>query len=235
MLVAKDVHKTYFLGETTVHALGGVSLSVEPAEFLALAGASGSGKTTLLNLFGCLDVPSSGLFFFQGTGIQKLTEEERDHFRATKIGFIFQTFNLLPVLTAQENVEYPLLILNCSKKERQERARESLVRVGLEKCLGQRPNQLSGGQRQRVAIARAMVKRPSIVLADEPTANLDKKTATEVLDLMQDLNVREGVTFVFSSHDPLVLSRASRIFYLSDGVEVKENQYHQRVALERAV
>src|SRR4051794_21397901 len=118
MLVAKDVHKTYFLGETTVHALGGVSLTVEPAEFLALAGASGSGKTTLLNLFGCLDVPSSGQISFQGTNIQRLTEEERDRFRAVKIGFIFQTFNLLPVLTALENVEYPLLILNCSKKER---------------------------------------------------------------------------------------------------------------------
>jgi putative ABC transport system ATP-binding protein len=224
LLVAKEVVKNYQLGETIVRALRGVSLSVDSQEFLALAGTSGSGKTTLLNLFGCLDVPTLGKVLFQGTDIQSLSEQSRDHLRAVKIGFIFQTFNLLPVLTALENVEYPLMILNQSRKERRERAREALVRVGLEKVLNQRPAQMSGGQRQRVAIARAIVKNPSVILADEPTANLDKRTATEVLDLMQGLNSQEKVTFVFSSHDPLVLGRASRVFHLSDGVAVGDMQ-----------
>lgn len=214
---AHEIVRTFQLGEHTHYALQGINLVVERNDFLAIAGPSGSGKTTLLNILGCIDRPSEGEIFVEGIPVRFLSHDALANFRAQKIGFVFQTFNLIPTLTALENVEYPLLMLNVPAKERQERARAILSRVGLDRFEKNKPNQLSGGQRQRVAIARAVVKNPSLVLADEPTANLDKKTANEVLDLMQSLHQDNKTTFVFSSHDPLVLARTRRIFNISQG------------------
>jgi putative ABC transport system ATP-binding protein len=219
-LHAQQVSKTYLLGQTQVHALRQIDLEVKEHEFLALAGTSGSGKTTLLNLFGCIDKPSTGKIFVDGTDVSGMGSDQLAHFRSQKIGFIFQTFNLLPILSAEENVEYPLLLNHTPVHERKRLVSDALAKVGLGKFADHRPDQLSGGQRQRVAIARALVKNPRIILADEPTANLDKKTAMEILQLMKNLNQSEGVTFVFSTHDSLVLSLASRIYRMSDGQHV---------------
>lgn len=220
ILSAEKIHKRYPLGKTEVHAIRNVTLEVAEGEFLALAGSSGSGKTTLLNLLGCIDRPTAGEIRVDGQLTSELDKKELALFRSEKLGFVFQTFNLLPVLSALENVEYPLLLLGVPASERQARAHDALKKVGLGKFEDHRPDQLSGGQRQRVAIARALVKSPRIILADEPTANLDKKTAAEVLEIMQKLNAEEGVTIVFSSHDSLVLSRARRVFWMSDGEQV---------------
>jgi putative ABC transport system ATP-binding protein len=222
-LQAQGVSKTYLLGQTEVHALKQIDLEVQEKEFLALAGTSGSGKTTLLNLFGCIDRPSIGKILVDGTDVSGMGSDELAHFRSRKIGFIFQTFNLLPILSAEENVEYPLLLNHTPASERKRLVSDALGKVGLSRFADHRPDQLSGGQRQRVAIARALVKCPRIILADEPTANLDKKTAMEVLQLMKTLNQSEGVTFVFSTHDSLVLSLASRVFHMSDGQEVNSH------------
>lgn len=220
VLEAINVHKRYRLGKLEVDALRGINLAIESREFFALAGSSGSGKTTLLNLFGCIDLPSSGSILVQKKDPSTLSPNDRAHLRARSIGFIFQTFNLLPVLSALENVEYPLLLLGHSSSERKELGLKALERVGLSKRAHNRPDQLSGGERQRVAIARALIKNPAIILADEPTANLDRKNAEGVLDLMRDLNEKDGLTFVFSSHDPLVLSRAKRVFHMQDGIGI---------------
>jgi len=225
-LEANGVSKHYRLGEIDVPALSGIDLKVSSGDFLAIAGSSGSGKTTLLNLLGCLDRPSAGTIFVEGRDTKTLSADTLAKLRAEKIGFIFQTFNLLPVLTAAENIEYPLLLLGVSPSDRERRVREALEKVALDRFGHHRPAQLSGGQRQRVAVARAMVKNPRVVLADEPTANLDKHTALGILDLMHDLNQREGVTFVFSSHDPLILSRASHVLYLSDGQTIAAPEGH---------
>ena len=216
---AKDVTRVYSLGEHLLHALNGVSIEVMPGDFLAIAGPSGSGKTTLLNMLACIDRPSSGEIFVEGIPTRLLGPDALADFRSKKIGFIFQTFNLIPTLSALENVEYPLLLQGVTNPERKARSIDALKRVGLASFLNHRPSQLRGGQRQRVAIARAIVKKPLLVLADEPTANLDKKTANEVLDLMQDLHAEARVTFVFSSHDSLVLNRAQKIVPLIDGKE----------------
>jgi putative ABC transport system ATP-binding protein len=222
ILATHELSKFYRLGEVDVLALCGINLSINEGDFLAIAGSSGSGKTTLLNLLGCLDRPSQGKVLVEGKDTACLSPNELSHLRAGKIGFIFQTFNLFPVLTAAENVEYPLLLLKTPKGERQRLVKDALAKVGLERFQHHLPAQLSGGQRQRVAIARAMVKAPRVVLADEPTANLDKQTARGILDLMHDLNLRDRVTFVFSSHDPAILSRASRVIYLSDGKQTTQ-------------
>jgi len=214
---AKNLAKSYRLGNRDVWALGGVSFTIEKGEFLAFVGSSGSGKTTLLNLLGAIDVQTRGQLEVHGKDLSSLSDLELAKFRSRELGFVFQTFNLLPVLSALENVEYPLLHRRLRKDEGRERARRILERVGLDKHENHRPDQLSGGQRQRVAIARALVHGPQLVIADEPTANLDKKTAGEILDLMRDLNNETGVTFVFSTHDPLIISRASRTIELSDG------------------
>lgn len=219
-LYAQQVSKTYLLGQTEVHALKQIELEVKEHEFLALAGTSGSGKTTLLNLFGCIDQPTKGKIFVDGTDVSSMNSDELAHFRSKKIGFIFQTFNLLPILSAEENVEYPLLLNQTPVHDRKRLVADALAKVGLSKYADHRPDQMSGGQRQRVAIARALVKNPRIILADEPTANLDKKTAMEILQLMKHLNQSEGVTFVFSTHDSLVLSLASRIYRMSDGQHI---------------
>ncbi len=220
VLSARDVSKTYLMESVEVPALTDIHLEVASGEFLALAGSSGSGKTTLLNLFGGLDVPSSGEIFIDGVRAASLSDDVLSEFRSERIGFVFQTFNLLPVLTALENVEYPLRLLKVPAEQRAIMAREALSRVGLEKHMSHRPGQMSGGQRQRVAIARALVKKPRVILADEPTANLDKKTAQEILGLMQELNRVDGITFVFSTHDQAVLKMATRVFWMSDGRHV---------------
>jgi putative ABC transport system ATP-binding protein len=216
VVVAEQVTKSYSMGSEAITPLKAVDLTVERGEFLALSGSSGSGKTTFLNLIGGIDVPSSGHIRVDGVGLHELKADQLARFRAHKIGFIFQTFNLIPTLSALENVEYPLVLLGMRPAERRALALESLQRVGLEKHLKHRPGQMSGGQRQRVAIARAMVKSPLLVLADEPTANLDAKTAKEILDLMAVLNKTMGTTFVFSTHDARILERASRIYKVGE-------------------
>ena len=215
-VVVRDVSKTYRLGKVTVTALDGVSLAVKAGEFLAVAGPSGSGKTTLLNLIGCLDTPTSGQVAIDGEAISGLSPGRRADLRARKLGFVFQTFNLIPVLTAWENVEYPLL-LQRGRGDVAARVRAALEHVGLADRARHRPPELSGGQQQRVAIARALVTEPALVLADEPTANLDSRTGHEIIELMRRLNRERGTTFVFSTHDPRIVNVADRVLEISDG------------------
>ena len=218
MLVeAVGLSKTYRLGAATVPAVRDVTLSIDRGEFVALQGPSGSGKTTLLNLFGLLDRPDSGTVTVEGKDGEALSENARSDLRRDRFGFVFQTFNLIPVLSAEENVAYPMVIAGVADPERRERAREMLQAVGLGDKFGVRPDLLSGGQRQRVAIARALANRPAIVFADEPTANLDSHTAEEILDLMRGINDSSGVAFLFATHDPRVVARARRVLRLHDG------------------
>lgn len=214
----EHVYKDYLLGDQKVQALKDITLSFDPGVFLAIAGPSGSGKTTLLNLIGCIDTPSSGKIFINDQDVSGRTADELADLRSRTIGFIFQTFNLLPVLSAAENVEYPLLQRrDVSESERKKRVDYFLDIVGLSKFSGHRPNQLSGGQRQRVAIARALAILPSIVLADEPTANLDHHTGEEILTLMKQINRAFNTTFIFSTHDKRVIARADRLVRVEDG------------------
>ena len=217
----ENVFKRYRLGEQDVTALTDVTLSIEPGVFLAIAGPSGSGKSTLLNIIGCIDNPSSGRVIVDGKDVSGQSPDALADLRARTIGFIFQTFNLLPVLSAEENVEYPLLQLpELSKAERHKRVKHYLSMVGLRKFATHRPNQLSGGQRQRVAIARALATHSKVVLADEPTANLDRKTGQSILRLMKKINRESGTTFVFSTHDRHVMNMADRLVRIEDG-EIK--------------
>jgi putative ABC transport system ATP-binding protein len=211
-----DVHKEYMLGTTRVPALRGVSLAIEPGEFVAVAGPSGSGKSTLLNLVGCLDHPTSGQVFLGDVDVATLDDDALSDLRARTIGFIFQTFNLIPVLSALENVEFPLLFQSGVKDSRA-RAEAALEAVGLNGFGRHRPDELSGGQRQRVAVARALATNPALVLADEPTANLDSATGEAIISLMLDINRKQGTTFFFSTHDPRVMVHASRVIRLADG------------------
>ena len=214
----KNVCKEFQLGDETVHAVRDVSFDVEEKVFLAIAGPSGSGKSTLLNLIGCIDTPTSGSVIIDGRDVSGRTPNELAELRSRQISFIFQTFNLFPVLTAEENVEYPLLQRpDVSKAERQERVKFFLNTVGLSKFAKHRPNQLSGGQRQRVAIARSLVTRPRLVLADEPTANLDHKTGESILSMMRAINQAFETTFIFSTHDQRVMDMADRLVRVSDG------------------
>jgi putative ABC transport system ATP-binding protein len=218
ILELRKLTKRYRLGEVMVDGLVDISLSVQEGVFMAIAGPSGSGKSTLLNLIGLIDTPTSGSVWIDGVEVSKASPDEMASLRARTIGFVFQTFNLLPVLTAYENVEYPLLQFpEIDRVRRDKRIRRVLDVVGLSEKLNHRPNQLSGGQRQRVAIARALVTKPRIVLADEPTANLDHNTGTEVLMLMKSINRTFGTTFVFSTHDKRVIRAADRIVRISDG------------------
>jgi putative ABC transport system ATP-binding protein len=215
----EEVYKDYLLGEQNVQALRGVSLDVETGVFLAIAGPSGSGKTTLLNVIGCIDSPTKGKLYIKDQDVSGKTSDELADLRARTIGFIFQTFNLLPVLTSSENVEYPLLNrTDVSKTERRKRVDSFLDMVGLGRFKDHRPNQLSGGQRQRVAIARALAIEPTIVLADEPTANLDHATGSEILQLMRKINRELGTTFIFSTHDQRVMTMADKLVKMEDGV-----------------
>jgi len=209
--------KTYQIGEVETHALNGVSLTFAEGEFTALVGPSGSGKTTMLQLMGCLDRPNSGTVKINDQDVTKLSKNKRADLRREKIGFIFQFFALIPVLTAYENVELPLLLNNVKAKERQERALGLLEAVGLADRAGHRPDQLSGGEQQRVAIARALASGPLLVLADEPTANLDTANGAQAMEIMQRLNQETGTAFIFATHDPRVMSYARRVIELQDG------------------
>lgn len=214
----ENVSKHYKLGDQDVPAVSNVSLSVERGVFLAIAGPSGSGKTTLLNMIGCIDFPTSGSLFIDGVDVSGQNADQLAGLRARGIGFIFQTFNLLPVLTAAENVEYPLLLIpEITPAQRAKRVADLLEVVGLTRFAAHRPNQLSGGQRQRVAIARALAANPKIVLADEPTANLDRANGASVLELMRNINRTMGTTFVFSTHDPKVIKMADHLVKVEDG------------------
>jgi putative ABC transport system ATP-binding protein len=211
------VSRKYPLDHRSVSALDDVSLQVSAGEFLAIAGPSGSGKSTLLNLIGCIDKPTSGRILLEGIDTSKLNPERLTTLRREKIGFVFQTFNLIPVFTASENVEFPLLVQGVPAQQRRERVAAALREVGLADRANHRPDLLSGGERQRVAVARAIVHRPELVLADEPTANLDTRNATQLIDLMRELNRQLGLTFLFSTHDQRLLEHADRIVELCDG------------------
>jgi putative ABC transport system ATP-binding protein len=220
---AENVIKDYGLNGTTVHALRGVSLDFEEGEFAAIAGPSGSGKSTFLHLAGCLDTLSGGSMEVGGENIAKLTKKQLALLRRFKIGFIFQAYNLIPVLSAEENIGFPLTLLGVDKKEIRERTEAMLAQVGLEGMEKRRPRDMSGGQQQRVAIARALVKKPALILADEPTANLDSKTGREILEIMVKLNKDEGTTFIFSTHDQMVMDFARRVVYIRDGQVERED------------
>ena len=210
--------KDYPLGKTTVHALRGIDFSVEEGSFMSIVGPSGSGKTTLLNVIGCIDSASEGSVKINGQEVTSLTDKQITDIRLNKIGFIFQTFNLIPVLDVAENVEFPLLLMKKSKSEARKSAERFIDEVGLKDYIKHRPAELSGGQRQRVAIARALVTNPDIVLADEPTANLDSVTGAAILELMVEMNKIEKTTFIFSTHDANVLKYAKKIVYIKDGM-----------------
>ena len=211
------IDKSYPLGRVVVRALSGVSLDIAHGDFIALAGPSGSGKTTLLNLIGCIDKPDRGHALIDGVDVTSVPLHRLAATRRDVLGFVFQTFNLIPVLTAWENVEYPLLLRGVGRRERRERVTRWLELVGLADQAKQRPDQLSGGQRQRVAIARAMAGDPKLVIADEPTANLDSETGARILDLLGDINATTGCTFVFSTHDAALIERAERVIRIRDG------------------
>jgi len=217
LLAARSVSKSYRLGAAIVTGIRDVTLEIGPEDFVAIQGPSGSGKTTLLNLLGLLDTPDAGEVRVEGREAARLSENARSDLRRDRFGFVFQTFNLIPVLSAEENVAYPVGLAGKGPAERRARALELLLAVGLGDKAGVRPDLLSGGQRQRVAIARALANRPAVVFADEPTANLDSKTADEILDLMRAMGKEREVAFVFATHDPRVVARARRVVSLQDG------------------
>ncbi len=224
LVKVEGLFKAYKQDTITVDALKDINLNIDKGEFIALAGPSGSGKTTLLNIIGALDKPTSGRVYLDNDDITKLSKNELSQIRLNRIGFIFQEYNLIPVLTALENVEYVMLLQGLTEKERREKAYGILKEVGLEGLEDRRPSQLSGGQQQRVAVARAIVSHPSLILADEPTANLDSKTADSLLDLMYALNQEKGITFIFSTHDKLVMEHARRLILLRDGKVVGDER-----------
>jgi putative ABC transport system ATP-binding protein len=214
----EKITKIYHKGENEVHALDGIDLDIDTGEFLAVVGPSGSGKTTLLNILGCLDSPTGGRIVYNGTELGGLDEKGMSAYRRDRISFVFQSYNLIPVLTVRENVELPLLIeRKLDATEIRRRADEMIAAVGLSGMETRYPRELSGGQEQRVAIARALVKQPLVILADEPTANLDSHTAQEIIDLMHGINAERGSTFIFSTHDKLVMDHARRVVTIKDG------------------
>lgn len=218
IILLKNIHKVYKKGVLEVQALQDINLEIKKAEFTAIMGPSGSGKTTLLNIIGCLDTPTSGEVFYNNTSLKNFTEEQLAEYRKVHVGFIFQSYNLIPVLTVEENIELPLIInQTVSASERKKRVVEIIKEVGLTGLEKRFPKELSGGQEQRVAIARALVKKPTLVLADEPTANLDSSTAEDVISIMRKMNEIEQTTFIFSTHDQRLLKYAKRIVTLKDG------------------
>ena len=217
VIVTEGVTRVYSGDGVPVHALRGIDLSIERGEFAALVGPSGSGKTTFLNIISGLDTPTDGRVWLNGKLLSRMSGNALSDFRRDNIGFIFQAYNLIPVLTVEENIEYIMLLQKVPKSERHERVLAILDEVGLGGMESRKPTQLSGGQQQRVAIARAMVSQPAIILADEPTANLDSKIGAELLDMMYRLNKQTGMTFIFSTHDPMVMARARRMITLKDG------------------
>ncbi len=221
LLELKEITKVYQMGPLAVRALAGVSLSIERGEYVAIMGASGSGKSTLMNLLGCLDTPSTGSYLLNGTAVEQLSDEELAAIRNKEIGFVFQTFNLLARTTALANVELPLIYAGMRRGERKKRALEALTKVGLADRVGHQPNELSGGQRQRVAVARALVNNPSILLADEPTGNLDSKTSEEIMQLFDELH-RAGNTVILVTHEAEIAAHARRRILLKDGLVVQD-------------
>jgi len=219
-----DLHKTYTMGDIEVYALRGINVAIDRGEFVAVMGASGSGKSTIMNILGCLDRPTSGAYFLESQDVSALSSDEWAHIRNRKIGFVFQGFNLLNRTSAVENVELPMMYNGFHSKERRQRALEVLRLVGLEDRSHHLPNQLSGGQQQRVAIARSLVNRPSLILADEPTGNLDTKTSVEIMELFQDLNVKEGITIVLVTHEPDIAAYAQRQIVFRDGLIISDNR-----------
>ncbi|MDE0990754.1 MAG: ABC transporter ATP-binding protein [Pseudomonadales bacterium] len=217
LIETRDLCRTFGSEETKVTALDHVSINIEQGEFTAIIGPSGSGKTTLLHLIGGLDEPNSGSVTLSGSNIADMSGNQLSDFRRDHIGFIFQAYNLIPVLSAEENIEYIMLLQGISAAERKKRVKEMLAMVELEGLGDRRPSHLSGGQQQRVAVARAMASKPDIILADEPTANLDSKTGISLLEVMRDLNQQRNMTFVFSTHDEKIMDRATRLIYLRDG------------------
>ncbi len=217
IIETKNLYKTYKDEMSEVHAVDDVNISISEGEFTTIVGPSGSGKTTLLNLIGGLDTPTSGNLYIDGQDISLLKPKEMVDFRLHNIGFVFQSFNLIPVLSAKENVAFVMELQGRKKSERDERAQELLESVGLGDRSNSRPSKLSGGQQQRVAVARALASKPKFILADEPTANLDSKSAENLLDMMEKLNEKENITFVFSTHDPRIMAKARRIITLEDG------------------
>ena len=213
----KKLNKVFAENQMNVSALSEISLQVNEAEFVALSGPSGSGKTTLLNLIGCLDRPTNGTLLLDGNDVTGFTQSQLTHYRLNKIGFIFQDFNLIPTLTAAENIEYILWLHGISPSERSRRTSEIAKRFHIDQLLHRRPRQLSRGQQQRVAVARAIVHKPRIVLGDELTANLDQKTGAELMDFLKELNQQEKMTFIYATHDPMTLQRAGRIVKMKDG------------------
>jgi len=223
LVVAENLTKIYQMGTGKVAALNGVSFSLEKSSFISFIGPSGSGKTTLLNMIGCLDSPTSGIVTVDGQDTSFLSRSKKADFRGRKIGFIFQEFNLFPVLSVYENVEYPLIMVqDVGASERRERIEKVLEAVGMAEHAAKRPSQLSGGQKQRTAVARALVANPAIILADEPTANLDHETSMKIISLMKSMRDDFGTTFVFSTHDPKVVGEAEKIYVLEDGKIVRE-------------
>ena len=218
----KDLYKDYVVNKIIVNALRGVDFNVKKGEFTAIVGPSGSGKSTLLHLIGCLDTLTKGEIYLNEKNISTMTKDQLAFLRREKIGFIFQSYNLIPVLTVLENVIFPLTLLRVNQKKAKDKAIELLKIVGLNGMENRKPKEISGGQQQRVAIARALIKEPELILADEPTANLDSKTGGEILDIMLKLNQEKGVTFVFSTHDSMVMEYAKRVVFLRDGKIVKE-------------
>jgi putative ABC transport system ATP-binding protein len=225
LITANNLSKIYRTGEIEIRALKSITFEIKPGSFISFIGPSGSGKTTLLNLIGCLDKPTSGILEVAGVLTSKLTRRAAAAFRGSNIGFIFQDFNLIPVLTVYENVEYPLLIVqNIPAKERRDRVLSLLEKVGMTEQINKYPDQISGGQKQRVAVARALISNPKIVLADEPTANLDSKTAFLVIDIMRKMRDEFGVTFIFSTHDPKIVREVETLFTLEDGLLVSHTE-----------
>lgn len=222
IIKTENLEKIYNDHSIAVHALRGISLTIEKGEYLVIAGQSGSGKTTLLNAIGTLDMPSSGKIFIEGEDVSNKSRKELSDLRLQKIGFVFQAYNLIPVLSAIENVEFSMMLLGIPENERRAKSMNILEELEIAPLANKRPNQMSGGQQQRVAVARAIVNNPLIVLADEPTANLDSKSGENLLDLMQKMNETKNITFVFSSHDDKVIKRAKRLIYLQDGKITKE-------------
>jgi putative ABC transport system ATP-binding protein len=233
VIETKDVSKIYNPDTIPVYALNNVNLNFEKGEFTAIVGPSGSGKTTLLNVIGGLDDASNGSVMIDGSDILKLSGGKLIDFRLRHIGFVFQAYNLIPVLSAKENIEFIMLLQNWPTKKREDRTKEMLEAVGLKDKSGSKPSQLSGGQQQRVAVARALASKPRFVLADEPTANLDSKSAENLLDIMLKLNKEEHITFIFSTHDPRVIKRARRVITLEDGKVVSDIQQNTEQALAR--
>jgi len=232
IIVTQDLWKTYVMGDQELHALRGVSLTIRKSEYVAIMGPSGSGKSTLMNIIGCLDTPSRGHYILNGFDVSNLSDDELARIRNKEIGFVFQTFNLLPRASALHNVELPLIYNGTPQVERLERARSVLESVGLGARMNHKPNELSGGQRQRVAIARALVNSPSIILADEPTGNLDSKTGEEIMALLDDLHAR-GNTIVLVTHEPDIAACAHRVVTIHDGVISSDQPSHRFAALDK--